>query len=189
MAQLTKRAIIETTLRLLEKKPLQKITVRDIVDACGITRNTFYYYFHDIYDVFDAYISMEVEQKTEEVCGDYDRLLFALVSFCVENKKIWSNLYRALGREQLSAYILKRLHKIIMNRLLRECPDGSVNESDLEIISAFYEEALVGIMMRWLRDDKKARTPEEIRQLVERVSVLFSGQLHTMLENGKNHPF
>ncbi len=188
MAQLTKRAIIETTLRLLEKKPLQKITVRDIVDACGITRNTFYYYFHDIYDVFDAYVSMEIEQKTEEVEGDYDRLLFELVFFCVENKKIWSNLYRALGREQLSAYILKRLHAIIMNRLSQECSSGTVAESDLEIISAFYEEALVGIMMRWLRDDKKSRSPEEIRRLMERVSILFSGQLHALLENVKKHP-
>ena len=53
MSQLTRRAIIECTLNLAEKKPLRKITVKDIVSACGITRNTFYYHFHDIYEVLD----------------------------------------------------------------------------------------------------------------------------------------
>ena len=33
------------------KRSMNKITVRDIVSECEITRNTFYYYFHDIYDV------------------------------------------------------------------------------------------------------------------------------------------
>ena len=53
MSQLTKKAIVEATLRLAEKHPLNKITVRDIVEECGITRNTFYYHFHDIYEVLE----------------------------------------------------------------------------------------------------------------------------------------
>ena len=57
MSQLTQQAIVETTMRLVEQKTVKKITVRDIVEACGITRNTFYYYFHDIYEVLRRVLS------------------------------------------------------------------------------------------------------------------------------------
>ena len=43
MSQFTKRAIMETFIKLLGEHPLDKITVKDIVEECGVNRNTFYY--------------------------------------------------------------------------------------------------------------------------------------------------
>ena len=43
-SELTKKAINQAFLEILEKKPLDKITVRDITENCGINRNTFYYH-------------------------------------------------------------------------------------------------------------------------------------------------
>ena len=48
MSQFTKKAIVETFLELLKEHSLDKITVKDIVEKCGINRNTFYYYYQDI---------------------------------------------------------------------------------------------------------------------------------------------
>jgi len=45
---ITKRAIQEAFLAVLNEKSLGKITVKDITDRCGINRNTFYYHFADI---------------------------------------------------------------------------------------------------------------------------------------------
>ena len=58
MPSFTKKAIMESFVRLAGKKPLDKITVRDIVDDCGINRNTFYYYFQDIYAVLEEYCDL-----------------------------------------------------------------------------------------------------------------------------------
>ena len=55
MASFTKRAIIESFIRQLQNKPADKITVKDIVEDCGISRNTFYYHFKDIYEVLEEY--------------------------------------------------------------------------------------------------------------------------------------
>ena len=44
MASFTKRALRRTILTLLSQLPLDQITVKMIVDACGISRNTFYYH-------------------------------------------------------------------------------------------------------------------------------------------------
>lgn len=38
---------------LLLKKPLNKITINDIAEDCGINRMTFYYHFQDIYDLVE----------------------------------------------------------------------------------------------------------------------------------------
>ena len=48
MAGFAKKAIRDSFIKLLNERPLSQITVRDIVDACGVNRNTFYYYFQDI---------------------------------------------------------------------------------------------------------------------------------------------
>ncbi len=47
MANFTKQAIKAAFLELLDEKPLNKISVRDIVERCGINRNSFYYHFQD----------------------------------------------------------------------------------------------------------------------------------------------
>ena len=48
MTSLTKDAIKQSFLKLLNKKPIDKITVKEIVEDCGINRNSFYYHFDDI---------------------------------------------------------------------------------------------------------------------------------------------
>ena len=51
MSQTTKRALEASLKNLLLQKPLDKITVSDITEDCGISRMTFYYHFRDIYDL------------------------------------------------------------------------------------------------------------------------------------------
>ena len=51
MSQITKKALAPSLKNLLLKKPLNKITINDITDDCGINRMTFYYHFKDIYDL------------------------------------------------------------------------------------------------------------------------------------------
>ena len=45
MAQTTRNAIRNGFLELLEQRPLDKISVVDIAEHCGVNRNTFYYYY------------------------------------------------------------------------------------------------------------------------------------------------
>ena len=42
-ASLTKKAIQHAFVKLLNEQPLNKISVKDITDECGINRNSFYY--------------------------------------------------------------------------------------------------------------------------------------------------
>ena len=45
MPNTTKQALEESLKHMLLKKPLDKITIRDITEDCGISRMAFYYHF------------------------------------------------------------------------------------------------------------------------------------------------
>lgn len=57
---------MQTFLHILKNKPLDRITVKDICEQCEINRNTFYYYFKDIYDVLEAIFEDEVRLVMDE---------------------------------------------------------------------------------------------------------------------------
>ena len=52
--QKTRTNFIDALFLILTDKPLDKITVRDIVTAAGYNRSSFYLYFTDVYDLADA---------------------------------------------------------------------------------------------------------------------------------------
>ena len=51
MAVNAKSMIADAFIKLSGEKNIDKITVKDIVDECGISRQSFYYHFQDIYMV------------------------------------------------------------------------------------------------------------------------------------------
>lgn len=51
MSQITKKALEDALRHFLTLKPLNKITISDLTDYCGVSRMTFYYHFEDIYDL------------------------------------------------------------------------------------------------------------------------------------------
>ena len=48
MAQQTKNAIRRAFIQLLNERPLDKISIKDIAEKGAVNRNTFYYYYADI---------------------------------------------------------------------------------------------------------------------------------------------
>ena len=48
-----KPLIADAFLKLSKEKNIDKITVKDIVDECGISRQSFYYHFQDILEVIE----------------------------------------------------------------------------------------------------------------------------------------
>ena len=72
MSDITKNALANSLTELMAATPLDKITVKDIVEDCGINRNTFYYYYHDIYALLEELFSDEIRRAMEEEHEDYE---------------------------------------------------------------------------------------------------------------------
>lgn len=65
-----KQIIAEATRALLTERRLKKLTVKDIVERCNITRQTFYYHFEDIPDLFRWMIREYTNSIFKEALSD-----------------------------------------------------------------------------------------------------------------------
>ena len=53
MATSTKKALADALKKMMVIKPIDRITVNDLVETCGVSRQTFYYHFDDVYDLLE----------------------------------------------------------------------------------------------------------------------------------------
>lgn len=174
MSQLTRKAIMKCTLELAEKKSLKKITIKDIADECGITRSTFYYHFSDIYDVLDGVVQAKIDEFNEEYNGEMDKVLMRFIEYSIIHRKVWANLFDARGREWLEKYVKTRIHYLALLQIRKMSEGYILSIKDVEIICSFYEEAIFGLLIRWIIKEEKAKTVDEIKDTVERIEKISS---------------
>lgn len=183
MTQFTKKAIVEAFLELLNEKPLDKITVKEIVDSCGINRNTFYYHFEDIHALLTFVIDGEVERviaKHADVKSLEEGFIEAAY-FALNNKRAVFHIYNSVNREELERY-LNSIAEEVMRRMVEGLDAaGDVPELERELIIHFYKCGLSGMTMAWVGEGMKAN-PE---QLIRSLGNLLEGSVSAALEKGR----
>ena len=176
----TKIAIAYAFKDLLSEKPINKITINDITEDCGVNRATFYYHFKDIYDLIE-WSCEEDSRKAANGNTTYDTWEqgFLNIFHAVEkNKPFILNVYRHVSQEQIIQYLYRVVYQLIIN-VVEECAQGmSVREEDKKFIADFYKYAFVGMMLDWIRKDMKP-SPEK---MIFRLSNLIEGDIIRMLE-------
>ena len=172
MSQPTQRVIVEATMRLVEQKTVKKITVRDIVEACGITRNTFYYYFHDIYEVLEYALAKGFERIGEQT-QSFEEFLGSSFAFCVDYQRVLYNLYHSVGYEPLADYLKKQLRPHLLSHL----QSIRTAEKDEKLLCVLYEEALVGTLMRWICNPRRITDEAVIQNAIECITSYFANSL------------
>lgn len=65
----TKNKIIRHFWEIYKMKPIERITVREVADASGIGRGTFYNHFQDVYGVLET-IEAELSLSLNHMCAD-----------------------------------------------------------------------------------------------------------------------
>ena len=122
MPSFTKKAIVDSFMALASKKPLEKITVRDIVDDCGINRNTFYYHFQDIYAVLEYLCGTVMDGLPEDalLTQTVAALFRRLQELQDRYPKAVKCLLMSLGYEGLERYFAPTLDRLIEACLIRE---------------------------------------------------------------------
>ena len=168
MANFTKQAIRTSFMKLLNEKPLGKIRVRDIVEDCGINRNSFYYHYQDI----PALIS-------EIITGLFDRLIAAYpdvtslvdcfnvaVDYTLKNKRAILHIYNSVSRDIFETYLMKYSEYAVTEYLSAAFSDGTVSEEDREIIIRFVKCSLFGISLDWLSSGLPEDAVGNIRRML-----------------------
>ena len=179
VSQVTKRALEQSLKNLLLKKPLNKITITDITEDCGINRMTFYYHFQDIYDLVE-WVCYEDAKKALENKKTYDtwqqgltQLLYAVR----DNKPFIINVYNCVDKGQVEEYLKPLTDDLLLGVVEEESINVNVREEDKKFIAQVYSYCFVGIMLDWIKDDMKEK-PED---LVERLALVLDSDISSAL--------
>lgn len=166
---ITKRAITRSFKRLLEDTPFEKLTVSAIAADCGINRQTFYYHFHDIYDLIDWAILDEFATTLENNEGDWKRSLVTLLGTVRADRSLVLRLVRSSD----PAITYRRLLKGSMSMLVRDtitarCTGFGLSPEEGMFAADFYAAGLLEVSLTWLEENRD-ENPEELVRRLEKV--------------------
>ena len=185
MSNTTKRALENSLKQMLLKKPLDKITISDLTDDCGISRMAFYYHFKDIPDVVEFILKKKWDEILEH---PQDR---ASILECMEemadlvrnNRKVMLNVYRSVKKDTFLFYMNEISNYIIMEYFRKNADQFDLDEGEIRILIQYYKCLFMGFLMEWLDNNLKSDFGEEMRQ----ASRLFEKhpELHAVLNRSE----
>lgn len=180
MKNLTKELIKETFLSLLNHKPLTQITVKMIVEECGINRNSFYYHYQDL----PALIEEMVREETDRIIKEYpiidstETAILAVVDFASKNKKAIFHIYNSVNRDIFEQHLWKVCDYIVDSYGQTILRGRRIDDFDREIIGRFFKCECFGFIINWLDNKMKNDVQKEISRFCE----LYGGMLEEMIE-------
>lgn len=180
MSHLTKLAIAQSLKNLLQQKPLNKITISEIAEGCGINRMTFYYHFKDIYDLVE-WICQEDVRKILQENSDYttwQQGLMQIFSAVQENRAFIMNVYRCVHQEQLERYLKPLLDALMLNVIRQNMGQRSVPEEHQEFIARIYTYIFLGSILDWIKSDMQP----DPQLIVDRLGILLQNTVSSALE-------
>ena len=180
MANTTKLALEAALKKELLTKSLDKITINELAEDCGISRMTFYYHFKDIYDLVE-WACMEDAAKALANKKTYDTWQqgFIQIFHAVrENKVFVMNVYRCVSREQVEKYLVPLTDQLIMGVIAERSAGMTVREEDKQFIAQVHSYSFVGLMLDWIKDDMRV----EPELLVNKLALVIQGSISAALE-------
>lgn len=180
MSQITKKALAASLKKLLAQKPLDKITVIDIVNECEVNRQTFYYHFKDIYDLVEwVYINDATKAIGEKKTYDtWQQGFLQIFEYIQENKAFVLNTYHSVSREHLQSFLYSETYALLIGVIEEKAVGMSVRDEDKSFIADFYKYAFVGLLLDWISKGMK----ENPKDILKRLDTVIYGDIAYSLE-------
>ena len=171
-SEAAKREICAALKTLMAQKPLNKISIAEIMQSCGMARQHFYYHFEDIYDAVRWMFDQEAVallRQHEGVMLWQDGLL-QLFQYLQENRAVCLCALHSISREHLKRFFQTDVHVIIQGTIQRivEELNYHVSEEEVDLLTKFYVGALASMMEEWLLGNIQ-ETPEELIRFADQL--------------------
>lgn len=169
----TKKKLRDGLLRLMEKKPINEISVKELTELVDVNRGTFYFHYTDIYDMLHkmeeeffrnfsetliAMFPLQIERRSD-IAYYY---LSAIFSVLGENREFCKIMLGPNGDMQFVEQIKQLVSDTCSHIWYEAAPDS--DSAKFEMYNAFIINGCIGIFQKWLNDEG-SDSPEEISQL------------------------
>ena len=169
VSNFTKKAIKDSMKKLLNERPLNQITVKDIVEDCGINRNSFYYHFEDMPSLIEEIIIEEVDNIINEYpeIDSLEKCIDVAFEFAMKNKRAAMHIYNSVNRSIFEHYLMDVCEKIVKSYAQKAFGDMEVDENDKKILIQYFKCECFGQVMAWMAGGMKEDNRESLHRLFE----------------------
>lgn len=190
MPGFTRKVILQTLTQLMDEKPLSKITVKDIVERCGVNRNTFYYHFRDIPDAVEAVVQDELDDiiKNHREPESISDCMEILVNAVQKNQRAMLHLYGSIQRDVFADYLNCAAEHIVGELINKVWGDAEGDAEDRRLVIRYYKCVFVGVILDWLRHDMGYDILEDMHKLekiYQKNLTIQYQQLHGRVRSAK----
>lgn len=172
----TKKAIREAFLTLLEKKPVNKITVSEISELADLGRGTFYLHYSDPYDLLEQIeddLITQINQTIQTYFAENTKAELAgyleqMTNFAYENRRLYKLLMGESGNLQFQEKIKGTFADYIITS---EVQRDEYENTKKRYYATFVISGMTGLMMDWIRAEKPMppnQFAEVIRYAIDR---------------------
>ncbi len=175
----TKQALSAALKSKMQKKPLAKISITDIVTECKVNRKTFYYHFTDIYDL----VRWTFEEDAHKIISQYDfaieyaEIIIYTMDYIESNEYIINCARDSLGLEALKGFFYKSFidlaQKIIEAR--EESSTVKLDENYKQFLFVFFASAISSILFKWLYDGHKTDKQQICNMIKQTIEGFLDG--------------
>ncbi|MDL2318995.1 TetR/AcrR family transcriptional regulator [Eubacteriales bacterium OttesenSCG-928-A19] len=171
----TKRQLAESLKKSMAQKPLEKITIRELVEDCGLNRQTFYYHFEDIYDLLKWMFQQEAVSLLEKHEGTmvWQDGLLQLFRYLEDNRAICLCALHSLGHAHLKRFFYTDINSIVARAVETLSEEHAIPQKNVTFISHVLTLSLAALMESWLLGEMDC-TPEV---LLSEIDVLLQNQM------------
>lgn len=172
MAADMKEQIAEAVKTLLLKKKVRRLTVKDIVEMCHITRQTFYYHFEDIPSLLYWILDCNTEDMLKEYAEqeDPEQGLKYLFLLSLNLRPFVEAGMNTNYKEELTRILIKLFYAFFQYIVEQKGLHANCSRSELDIILRYHSQAVLGILENWTSKDT-----ENLDQIVHTIYQIQMG--------------
>ena len=181
-----RRVFADAFMDMLTRKPLSAITVTDLVSQCGVSRQSFYYYFNDIYDLLEWYLIEESDKELKEYADidSWQTGYVRMMQWAQKHKSLVMNTYRSIQREYIETFMYRVLYQYIAEVVRKEAQDLKVTQEQCAFVAQFYTLAINAVSLEWIR----AGMEDEPEKIAKSVNFLIEGDFRKALLKFQDDP-
>lgn len=151
MAGNTKDRLSKALKHQLLTNTLDRITVTALTDECHINRQTFYYHFHDIYELLEWTIKKEATAfGAGRDCREVGEMLDRISEFAAANEAMIIHAYRPADRYFAKKFLEEGLRPVITEMVEAKTAGRKISAEDKCFMTDVFVFTLIGVTMKWL---------------------------------------
>lgn len=169
MSNFTEKAIKETFISLLDERPLNEITVKDIVETCGISRNSFYYHFSDLPELIEEIVKEEADEMIQKhhSISSMTECFNAVVEFASHRKRAIMHIYRSVNRDVFERHLMNISEYFVGLYIHTALAQEDISDEVKKSIIDYYKCVCFGLVLNWLASGMPEAQVTSIRKIFE----------------------